>query len=258
MRFFSLILWLLTLSIMLAVAACSGKEKAGALTSVDSTFIVAQEEPKVLEWHVGDIVTIESFPDIESLAHFTARELNDSIFEIINGNSFNGLTPVDRSDLRYLRLLHIDFEGHTRMGELICNKAIALELCEIFRELFEDRYPIGSIRLVEDFNANDEESMAANNTSCFNTRGIGGGHQLSKHAYGLAVDINPLYNPLVKVRNGRTIVQPSAGVPFANRSDTFPGKIDREDLAYRLFTGHGFRWGGAWRSVKDYQHFEKR
>ena len=192
---------------------------------------------------------------------FTATAVPDSVFARMIGVSFPkkqvaGL-GVQRSDLRYLQILHYDYEGQITRGELICNKSIAADLLDIFRQLFEAHYPIASVRLIDDFGADDERSMRANNTSCFCFRAVAGSSKLSKHAQGLAIDLNPLENPCVKVRSGRTIVQPSTGKAFVNRGRSFAHKIDRSDLAYRLFTQHGFRWGGSWRSLKDYQHFEK-
>ena len=100
--------------------------------------------------------------------------------------------------------------------------------------------------------------MQANNTSCYCYRPIAGTTRLSKHARGLAIDVNPLYNPCVRrKKDGTLLIQPSTGKPYADRNKFFKYKITRRDLCYRLFIQHGFRWGGDWRSVKDYQHFEK-
>ena len=99
--------------------------------------------------------------------------------------------------------------------------------------------------------------MQANNTSCFCYRRVKGQAKLSKHALGLAVDVNPLYNPCVRTIRGRRSVQPANGLPYIDRKAAFSHKISREDVAYKYFTQRGFRWGGAWRSLKDYQHFEK-
>ena len=100
-------------------------------------------------------------------------------------------------------------------------------------------------------------SMSDNNSSCFCFRNVDGTKSLSKHARGLAVDINTRYNPYVRRRNGRLHVSPDNGRPYADRSKTFIYKIEKDDLLYRLFTEHGFRWGGNWNTMKDYQHFEK-
>lgn len=205
----------------------------------------------------GEEVVNEDFKLFPEEKWFSVSEISDSLFEVINGNSFNELTPVSRGDLRYLKVLHKDFEGKSRIGELICNQEIADELLEIFLALYRADYPIERIVLVEEFGSSDSASMATNNTSCFNSRRVPGSRTLSKHAYGLAIDLNPLYNPLVKIRNGRITIMPEEGNLYADRSIRNPHQITASDTAYRLFKQYGFRWGGDWRSAKDYQHFEK-
>jgi len=188
---------------------------------------------------------------------FTASLIDSLIFSRIDGKSYKQGCTVPLSELRYLRILHYDGEGVVRQGELICNKAIANDLLEIFKALFKARYPIERIALIDDYDADDERSMAANNTSCFNYRTVAGTTTLSAHSRGLAIDINPFYNPYVRTSAGRIIVSPVTAQPYTDRSKNFPYKIDRRDLCYRLFRAHGFQWGGAWKSCKDYQHFEK-
>lgn len=189
---------------------------------------------------------------------FTAEPVPDTVYARIVGHSLPHDATVSRDDLCYLRLSYIDFEGREREGEMICNRAIADDLLYIFRRLHEARYPIASLRLIDDFDADDERSMCANNTSCFCYRVVAGSKKLSRHALGMAVDLNPLQNPCVRRRaDGETTVQPSTATSYTDRKRSFKHKIDRHDLAYRLFTERGFKWGGAWRSVKDYQHFEK-
>ena len=161
-------------------------------------------------------------------------------------------------ELDTLNVKYVDGEGKTRDGVLICNKLISRDLREIFEELYHQRYPIERIRPISDYDNDDERSMRANNTSCYCYRHIEGSQKMSKHAQGLAIDINPLYNPCVKRRkDGTLLVQPSTGRPYVDRSRHFKYKITPQDLCYRLFIQHGFRWGGNWRSLKDYQHFEK-
>ena len=171
-------------------------------------------------------------------------------------NPAKGVIPLQ--DLRYVKIRYIDFDGKAQNGELICNQKIAQDLVEIFSELYDRQYPLASVRLVDDFGGDDLASMEADNTSCFNFREVtssgGGRHKLSLHAYGLAVDLNPLYNPYVK--KGKIL--PQSAKPYANRKNANPYRIDHEDLAYQLFTSHGFTWGGDWKSLKDYQHFEKK
>ena len=140
---------------------------------------------------------------------------------------------------------------------MVCNKSVANDLLFVFRQLYHKRYAIESMRLIDDFGADDEHSMQANNTSCFCYRKVKGQIRLSKHALGLAVDVNPLYNPCVRTIRGRRSVQPANGLPYIDRKTPFAHKISRDDVAYKYFTQRGFRWGGAWRSLKDYQHFEK-
>ncbi len=189
---------------------------------------------------------------------FLATAIPDSIWTRMQGKTYHQNAYVQRSDLRYLRLHYVDFEGEERVGEMVCNRAISDDLLDIFRQLYEARYPIERIQLPDDFDADDERQMRANNTSCFCFRVIKGSTKLSAHAQGLAVDLNPLYNPCVKTRrDGTLFIQPSTAAPYVDRSRRFAHKIDRQDLAYRLFIQHGFSWGGAWRSSKDYQHFEK-
>lgn len=157
-----------------------------------------------------------------------------------------------------LKVQYVDFQGKSQRGELICNKLITNDLKEIFEELYKAKYPIERIRPISEYGNDDERSMRANNTSCYCYRVVEGSTKLSKHAQGLAIDINPLYNPCVKrKKDGTLLIQPSTGKPYVDRSKSFKYKITRQDLCYKLFILHGFRWGGAWRSLKDYQHFEK-
>ncbi len=191
---------------------------------------------------------------------FVSMPIPDSVFARMQGKSYATDCTVARSELRYLRLSYHDAEGTTRQGEMVCNKAIAADLVDIFRELWRAGYRIESMQLIDDYGADDQRSMAANNTSCFCFRYVSGTHTVSKHGRGLAVDVNPLYNPYVYTRNGQTKVEPTQGQKYAtnrvSRSD-IPYKIDHNDLCYQLFTKHGFRWGGDWKRSKDYQHFEK-
>lgn len=189
---------------------------------------------------------------------FRIDEIPDDLFEMMQGRSFNEPAPVTREDLRLLTVLFIDFEGCTSKGRIVCNKKIADDLKDIFQELYENAYPIESIRLIDDFDGDDKASMRADNTSCFNVRPKASYKSgFSSHAYGMAIDINPLYNPYVRTRDGVTRIEPEEAAPYVDRQKDFPHKIDSQDLCFRLFRAHGFTWGGAWRSVKDYQHFEK-
>lgn len=162
-----------------------------------------------------------------------------------------------RSELRYLRGLHRNLAGETLLGELVCNEAISGDLLEIFRALYDAAYPIERMVLIDEYDAQDGPSIRANNSSAFNFRFIAGTGVLSNHSRGMAVDINPLYTPYVKTNGGRTVVAPAEAAPYAERKRDFPYKIAEDAPCCREFLRHGFTWGGHWKSLKDYQHFEK-
>ena len=187
---------------------------------------------------------------------FYMKKIDDEIFARIKGKSFKDNCTLPREDLRYLHVLHKDLDGNTHEGELICNVYIAYDVLDILMKLYEADYPIEKIRLVDEYDADDETSMRDNNSSSFNFRFITHTTKISKHGLGLAVDINTLYNPYVKVTKEKTILEPATAGAYVDRSKNFPYKIDENDLCYKLFTEHGFEWGGSWKSVKDYQHFE--
>lgn len=188
---------------------------------------------------------------------FYTTELTEEIKARIYGLSYKEDCTVPYEELRYLSVLYTDFDGNTQTGELICNRSIAQDLVEIFYQLHQEKYPIGQIRLIDEFDADDDLSCMENNTSSFNYRVVEGSTKLSKHALGLAVDINPVYNPYVTYPDGTVRITPPGSEAYADRSADFPYKIDENDLCYRLFTEHGFTWGGHWKSLKDYQHFQK-
>lgn len=197
-------------------------------------------------------------PDAADSFYYTA--LTDEIKARITGKSYPDTDEplqIAYEDLAYVHVLHYDFQAQVQEGELICNQSIAQDLVDIFYELYENQYPIEKIRLIDEYEADDEASMADNNTSCFNYRTVPGRTKLSNHSYGCAIDINPLYNPYVRTSGGKELISPDNAVPYADRSADFPYKIDRNDLCYKIFTEHGFDWGGTWNSSKDYQHFEK-
>ncbi len=188
---------------------------------------------------------------------FYAAGINEAVLARISGKSYTQNETVLPSDLSYLRMLYYGPDGNTYLGEMIVNQAIEADILDIFQKLYENRYPIERMVLVDEYDADDEASMQANNTSAFNYRTIAGSSRLSNHSYGLAVDLNPKYNPYVKeASDGSLICQPQGSEAYADRAAEFAYKIDEQDLAYRLFTEAGFTWGGDFNSVKDYQHFE--
>lgn len=195
---------------------------------------------------------------VSYMDEFYYEPLSSDIIQKITGVSYVDNDNISLDDLRYCHLLYIDFEGNTQTGEMICNKKIAQDVIEIFYELYSSGYQIESIKLIDEFDGDDTASMLANNTSCFNYRVVDNTTRLSNHAYGLAIDLNPFYNPYITYgKDGSVHVSPEGSEVYADRTQPFPYKIDENDLAYKLFKAHGFKWGGDWNSVKDYQHFER-
>ncbi len=203
-----------------------------------------------------DILVVSGYTQEEILQCFTSAEISDAIFARMQGKTFKKNCTTKRADLRYIRLLHCGFDGQTRIGELVVNKKIAKDILYIFKKLYLADYPIEKMRLADDYNADDDASMADNNTSSFNFRVVEGTKTLSNHAYGLAIDINPLYNPYVLIKNGKKKIEPPDAKKYADRKRDCPYYIKKGDLLWKLFHARGFTWGGGWRSP-DYQHFSK-
>jgi hypothetical protein len=169
------------------------------------------------------------------------------------GVSWHRGCPVGMADLRRVELTHWGFDGLRHQGELIVHRKVAHRVVNIFHALYSLRFPIRTMLPVDHFGADDNASMAADNTSAFNCRPITGSTSgFSVHSYGRAIDVDTVENPYVK----GALVQPPAGKPFTNRGNVRPGMIRHGDPVWRAFTARGFTWGGDWKSLKDYQHFE--
>ena len=230
----------------------SNKDK----TSTDSTSENSASDDNIFK---------ESIPEnrVTYMEGFYYEPLSQEIIERITGCSYPALEAdetieISYDDLSYVVVKYVGFDFETYEGEIICNNAIAQDLVEIFYELYKNEYQIEQIALIEEYDGDDLASCTANNTSCFNYREVVGSSSLSKHALGLAIDINPLYNPYITYnRDGSENVYPESAADYADRSKSFPYKIDENDLCYKLFIEHGFTWGGHWNSCKDYQHFQK-
>lgn len=189
---------------------------------------------------------------------FSAVPVPDAVFKAMQGNSFQENPWIVREDLRYLQVGHCGFDGMDHQGELVVHKVIAEEILEIFRALFLHRYPIEKMRLMDVYNGDDNRSMEDNNTSGFNYRLIAGTTRLSKHGLGMAVDVNPKYNPYIRPDGkGGIVVEPKGSELYTRRDGDFPYMIKEGDLCLELFRKHGYTWGGDWTKVKDYQHFQK-
>jgi len=197
-------------------------------------------------------------PTSDPYEQFTASVITDDIFNRIKGKSYPEGATVSLDDLRYLKVLHYGFDGEIHEGELIVNHRIADDVLSIFKELFDIKYPIEKIRLIDEYDANDEASMEDNNSSAFCYRVIAESTTLSNHALGLAIDINTLYNPYVYTRkDGTLFLQPENAGDYVDRDVDNPYYIKKGDACYNIFIKYGFTWGGDWNTKKDYQHFEK-
>ncbi len=188
---------------------------------------------------------------------FKISKINPELFSRIKGKTFKDNCTLPLDDLRYLTLLHKDINGKTLKGEMICNKYISEDLIKIFKKLYQSNYPIEKIRLMDEYDADDESAMRDNNSSCFNFRFISHTTRISKHGLGLAVDINTLYNPYHKIVDGKEIIEPATAKEYLDRKKNFIYKIEEDDICYRTFKEYGFNWGGnCWDNRQDYQHFE--
>lgn len=194
---------------------------------------------------------------------FYFTELSDEIKARITGISYpadDKDIAITYDDLRYVKVKYYDFYDEVQDGEIICNKLIAQDIVDIFYELYLNGYQIEKIKLIDEYGGDDTLSMEDNNTSSFNYRVVENTTSLSKHALGLAIDINPFYNPYLVFGgnpDGTDYISPKGSESFVNRDLDFDHKIDKNDLCYKLFKAHGFTWGGDWKSCKDWQHFQK-
>jgi poly-gamma-glutamate synthesis protein (capsule biosynthesis protein) len=171
--------------------------------------------------------------------------------EWMTGSSWHPGCPVPLRNLRQVGVTYVGFDGTAQRGRLVVHRRWADEVLGVFRRLYRVGFPVHRIRLVDRFDADDRASMRHDNTSAFNCRYVRGSTTWSQHAYGRAIDLNPVENPYVD----GSYVQPRRGRRYLDRSDVRPGMVVREDAVVRAFRRIGWEWGGTWTSAKDYQHF---
>ncbi len=181
---------------------------------------------------------------------FTVSPINGSLAARMTPSSWRPGCPVPLSELRYLRLSYMDLGGVERIGEIVVNADSVDVTVALFEALWDDRFPVASLRLIDDFGGNDDASMAADNSSAFNCRTVGGTGSWSEHAFGRAIDLNPVQNPYV-TRSG---VEPTAGGAYMDRTDVRPGMLVPGSAPLNVVDWVGWGWGGRWSSSKDYQH----
>jgi hypothetical protein len=171
---------------------------------------------------------------------------------MVNSSWHKNLSCPDFNTLMLLRIPYWGFEGKVHQGEMIVAKSVAGDVLKVFRQLYAEQFPIERMVRIENYGGDDNASMAANNTSAFNCRLLTDSTSLSEHAYGTAIDINPKQNPYVK---GSTVLPPE-GKDYLDRSNVRPGMIEQGSVK-KVFESIGWKWGGEWESLKDYQHFSQ-
>lgn len=194
--------------------------------------------------------------------YFVAYEISDEVLAFINGKSYQENPNVGLGNLRYMKLLHYNFNHELQVGELIVAADLQSDFIGVFTELFAAEYEIQSMYLPDNYwtgdpTSTDSASIDVNNTSCFMYRPATGSGKLSKHAYGRAIDINPQQNPYVSYTSGSPVWSHENANDYIDRTTGLPHVITEEDICYQIFTKYGFTWGGSWANIKDYQHFQK-
>jgi hypothetical protein len=181
-----------------------------------------------------------------------ASPLSPEIRQRMIGASWHPGCPVGLGDLRLLALTYWGLDGQVHRGRLVVNRDSARPMLAVMRTLFRHRFPLRRMRLVDAYGADDHRSMEADNTSAFNCRFVAGTRRWSEHAYGHAIDVNPIENPYA---DSDGYVSPPQGAPFFDRSQRHRGLIHRRGFVVAAFARAGWEWGGSWSWPKDFQHF---
>ena len=202
------------------------------------------------------VLTLSSLLNPSSEFHKTSQKITSSIRERMI-YTWNPESPIPLKNLRYVTVSHYDLDGNVQQGELVIHEQAEADLLYIFEKLFEAKFPIESMKLVDEFNGSDLESMRANNSSAFYARKVAGADRWSNHSFGAAVDINPLLNPYSK----EDYVCPEEARPYLDRTLNKPGMITKGSYIYNLFKERGWEWGGECfygrDKVIDRHHFQK-
>jgi len=183
-------------------------------------------------------------PFSHSISRVTAAQLP---------HSWHRGCPVSPARLRRVRLTYWGFDHRAHTGALVANENAVSDLVHVFSRLYAARFPIRRLQPIDAYGGKDERSLAADNTAAFNCRYVvgPGPRRWSVHAYGEAIDVNPVENPYLEA--GR--IHPRAGQRYLDRSNVRPGMAVRSGLLVRAFAAVGWRWGGRWTAAPDYQHF---
>lgn len=183
--------------------------------------------------------------------HGSITPLSASARRAMTGPVWRKGCPVGLGALRAVRVSYIGWDGSAQRGTIVVHRAHAAATLRAFRALYAARFPIRRIHPIERYRGSDDRSIDADNTSAFNCRKVTGGTGWSEHAYGRAIDLNPIENPYIL--HGATTHQRSE--PYLDRSDARPGMAVEGSAAVKAFDANGFRWGGHWDDPVDTQHF---
>jgi hypothetical protein len=195
-------------------------------------------------------------PSAASPATFrgSVARISPALATQMTGVSWRPGCPVPLGDLRVVRATHHGFDGRDRTGTLIVHRDVAPRILAVLRRLYDDGFPIRRMAPVDAYGGSDYRSIEADNTSAFNCRFVDGTTHYSEHAYGRAIDVNPIENPYVT--SSGTTSHPASRA-YLRRTPFRPGMAAEGHSLVRAFAAIGWGWGGRWSGAKDYQHFSR-
>lgn len=250
----------IVLALVLAVASCSshrGGTSAGPSVGARPTSPVEVTAPPTPSPETPSEEEGDPFAPVRTrFAGRIVSPLPAALEREMRGTTWKPGCPVPLRDLALLRFGYVGFDGTVKRGPMVVNEAVADDVLEVFRTLFRAGFPIRHVALAREFHPNADPDSRASVTASFNCRPIvtpaGPGDRFSMHAYGLAVDVNPLQNPYV-ADDGFT--RNRFARPYRDRSKDLPGMIHEGDIVVRAFAEIGWEWGGRWSGGRDYMHF---
>lgn len=188
---------------------------------------------------------------------YAADVVSPAPADVVARSTWREGCPVAATDLAWVRVAFVGFDGARHTGELLLADDVADDLVAVFEDLWEARFPIEEMRVTTAAELDAAPTGDGNNTESFVCRATTGGSEFSQHAYGTAVDVNPFQNPYLRERDGERVVIPELATSYLDREDVRPGMVLPGDAVTSAFAAIGWEWGGAWRTLKDYQHFSR-
>ncbi|WP_066360172.1 M15 family metallopeptidase [Herbidospora mongoliensis] len=231
------------LTVSLGAVACGAETNTG----VASTTPIVSETPTT-----SPVASPSASPTPTAPPEFTSKITKVTRDQV--KYSWRPGCPVSFNDLRMITMTYWGFDDKPHTGQLVVNASVAEPVASVFKKLYDFRYPIKRMEPVDKYKADDYASIDADNTSAFNCRAATGSTNWSQHAYGFAVDLNPLENPYVEADGAHAHGNADN---YVDRPLKKPGVINAGDRVVEAFAGIGWGWGGDWNGTKDYQHFSK-